>query len=114
MIESIKLTLVVNTTSVVMGSLNTFYIGFEVANASNEVILFDMNKTALYVNGNRSFSWDIAVQNGVREPMKIKPNDVSVMTWPLGEALFQKAGEYQLKLTHDTKLIDEKRIKVRT
>lgn len=113
MIESIKLALIVNTTCIVMSKLNTFYVGFEIANTSNEVIVFDMNKTVLYVNDNRSFSWDMAVQNGIRKQMDIKPDDVTVMTWPLGEALFQEAGQYSLKLTYDGTLIGEKEIEVR-
>ena len=110
--ELIKILLIVNTTCIPLNKLNTFYVGFEIANTSSKVIAFDITKTVLYVNGKRSFSWDLAVQNGTRKQIQIDSNDTTVITWPLGEALFQKEGMYTLKLEYNGVTVGEKKVEI--
>lgn len=112
MSELIKILLIVNTTCIPLSKLNTFYVGFEIVNTSDMTIVFDMTKTILCVDGKRSFSWDLATQNGIEKQMKIKPNETTVVTWPLGEALFQKEGKYILKLDYDGITVGEKKVEI--
>ena len=111
--ELIKILLIVNTTCIPLSKLNTFYVGFEVINTGDKTIVFDITKTVLYIDDKRSFSWDITAQNGIGKQAEIKPNDTTVITWPLGEALFQEEGKYTLKLEYDGITVGEKKIKIK-
>lgn len=110
--ELIKILLIVNTTCIPLSKLNTFYVGFEVINTSDKNIVFDITKTVLYVDDKRSFSWDITAQNGIGKQVEIKPNDTKVITWALGEALFQEEGKYILRLEYDGVTVGEKKVEV--
>jgi len=57
----------------------------------------------LTVNGEPSMVWNLAIGNGAREPSwySLPPGKTATMSWPLGEDLFPKPGDYHLVMTLD-------------
>ena len=77
--------------------LSEFMIGLEVFNNSDELIYFDISVSELLVNSKRSFAWDITVQNGTIMNHRILPGNSKLIQWPLGNALFDHKGKYNLE-----------------
>lgn len=96
--ENPKIELLVSQNSMTINDLAEFWVGVKLTNQSGESIAFDVSGLALFVNGERSISWDLAVQNGTTINLKIGPYHSEFLRWPLGEALFEAAGTYELRL----------------
>lgn len=92
--------LLISPNSLPMAKLAEFWVGVKLTNPSGEPIPFDVSQLALFVNGERSIAWDFAVQNGTAINLKIGPHHSEFLRWPLGEALFEAAGTYELKLEY--------------
>lgn len=98
MTENPTIELLVSPNSLTIADLADFWVGVKLTNSSGEPIPFDVSQLALFVNGERSIAWDFAVQNGTAINLKIGPHHSEFLRWPLGEALFEAAGTYELKL----------------
>ena len=98
MTENPTIELLVIPNSLAMAELAEFWVGVKLTNPSDEPIPFEVSQLALFVNGERSIPWDLAVQNGTAINLKIGPHHSEFLRWPLGEALFEAAGTYELKL----------------
>ena len=96
--ENPTIELLVSPNSLAMADLAEFWVGIKLTNHSGEPIPFDVSQLSLFVNGERSIAWDLAVQNGTAINLKIGPHHSEFLRWPLGEALFEAAGTYELKL----------------
>lgn len=96
--ENPTIELLISPNSLTMVDLAEFWVGVKLTNPSGEPIPFDVSQLALFVNGERSVAWDLAVQNGTAINLKIGPHHSEFLRWPLGEALFESAGIYELKL----------------
>ena len=81
-----------------MSELAEFWIGIKLTNQSNMPITFDVSALGLLVNGERSISWDLAVQNGTIINLILEPLHAEIIRWHLGDALFTNSGKYELKL----------------
>ncbi len=92
----------VSSNKIAPADIPEFWLGIKITNISQEWIPIDISKTALYVNSQRSISWDLAVQNGTIVNLKIAPLRSEVFQWPLGEALFETSGTYELQLVWES------------
>lgn len=81
-----------------MEKLSHFNAGLKVRNRSDEELFFDVSETTLLVNGQRCFAWDLAVQNGTIINFKVSPHQKRLVDWPIGKALFESPGKYNLEL----------------
>lgn len=81
-----------------LNTIPEFQVGMKITNASGEMLPFDISKSELYVNEERSIAWDLTVQNGTIINLKIKPHQSEIIRWPLGDAIFETSGTYELKL----------------
>lgn len=75
-----------------------FGIGIKITNPQAQNIHFDLSESELYVNDVKNIAWDLTVQNGTIINLEIPANKSKTVQWPLGEALFQTSGIYELKL----------------
>jgi hypothetical protein len=83
-----------------MEKRSSFKIGFRLKNVSDGPIDPKIHETALLVNGEHSFAWDLAVQNGPRENAwwQLEPGQALSAFWPLGESMFARPGIYDATL----------------
>jgi hypothetical protein len=94
--------LLVSANRIRLEDIPKFKIGLKVTNSTSEYLPFDVSKTTLLVNLKRSYAWDLTVQNGTIVNMKIPPNKSETVQWPLGEALFEEPGIYELELIFES------------
>ncbi|WP_299441117.1 hypothetical protein [uncultured Aquimarina sp.] len=96
--EHFTVELVTSPETISLQDLSTFKIGLLIINKTNKPIHFDVSKTKLFVDDRRSFSWDLAVQNGAIINLKVNSKKTEIVDWPLGKALFSEEGTYVLRL----------------
>ena len=96
--KNITIELIVSADRVSIEDMSDFKIGIGMHNEGEQEVSIDLSKSELSVNRQRSHAWDLAVQNGTIINMTIAARKVESVTWPLGKALFQKAGKYTLAL----------------
>ena len=93
-----EIELVTSSGETSMEKLSYFYAGLKVHNKSDEALYFFVSETTLLVNGQRCFAWDLAVQNGTIVNFKVSPHQERSVEWPIGKALFESPGKYNLEL----------------
>lgn len=78
-----------------------FHIGFEAVNRGAAAIDPALHDAILTANGQRVYAWDLAIQNGLRDESwsQLPPGKSVAMSWPLGDAMFERPGKYALVLT---------------
>lgn len=96
--ETLNIELLVSSSAVRLSEIADFKVGLGLTNESDNPVHFDVSKTELYVNNKKSIAWDLAVQNGTIINLEIQPRKSKTVQWPLGNALFEKAGKYKLEL----------------
>jgi hypothetical protein len=96
--SKIEIELFTSSTEVSMKELNRFTTGLKVFNKSDEALYFDVSETILFVNSHRNVSWDLAVQNGTIINFNVLPQQEKLVEWPIGKALFDSPGKYNLEL----------------
>jgi hypothetical protein len=99
---ALAIKLLASPTALTMKQRATFKAGVEVTNTSGTTIETHLSTgCALTVNGQPSMSWNLAIGNGTREPSwdNLPPGKTVSMSWPLGESLFPKPGDYHLVMT---------------
>jgi hypothetical protein len=102
--STLAVKLLASPTQLTMADRPKFMIGVEVVN--NGATAVDPNLSTgceLTVNGAPSMAWNLAIGNGAREPSwySLPPGQTATMSWPLGEELFPKPGNYHLVMTLD-------------
>lgn len=99
---TLEIKLVVDPARLAIADRAAFKIGFEAVNRGSAPIDPQLHDAVLTANGKRAFAWDLAIQNGIRNASwtRLEPGKSVAMSWPLGEALFDKPGKYELVLTH--------------
>lgn len=82
----------------------SFKVGFEAVNRGAAAVDPKLYDAVLTANGERVYAWDLAIQNGPRDASwtQLPPGKSTAMSWPLGEAMFEQPGKYQLVLTLGT------------
>lgn len=78
--------------------ISKFEIGVKITNNQSHSIPVDLSEFELYVNSERNIAWDLTVNNGTLLNIKISPGMFETLFWPIGEAMFQFPGIYELKL----------------
>jgi hypothetical protein len=98
----LEIKLVAQPTKLSLADRPAFKIGLEANNRGSAPIDPQLHDAVLTANGERSYAWDLAIQNGARDESwtKLPPGKSISISWPLGEALFEKPGTYELVLTH--------------
>jgi hypothetical protein len=96
--KKLKIEFLVSSTRIGFKEIPEFTIGLKIINEGHDLLPVDISKTTLYVNSERSLAWDLAVQNGTIVNLKIAPHQSEIIRWPMGEALFETSGTYELKL----------------
>jgi len=96
--ENLSIGLFISSDRIYLKELPAFKIGLKIQNRNKETVHFDIAKTELFVNNVKNLAWDLAVHNGTIINLKIRSEHSKIVQWPLGEALFSKAGIYQLRL----------------
>jgi hypothetical protein len=88
-------------TQLTMAGLDKFMVGVEITNHGKVAVDPQASTGELTVNGVRSMAWSLAIGNGVRAPSwsSLPPGQTIAMSWPLGDALFDKPGSYHLVLS---------------
>ena len=94
--------LLVSTNNLNPEDIPMFELGVKITNSQSDIIPFDLSDSSLYVNSERNIAWDLTVNNGTLMNIKISPGKSETIFWPIGEALFQSPGIYELKLVRDT------------
>jgi hypothetical protein len=84
-----------------MGERDRFRVGLVATNTSDALVDPHLYAARLFVNGTPSPAFDLALGNGVM-PAKWDAlpagDSTPVVEWPLGPALFEEPGEYELVL----------------
>jgi len=94
----LKIEFLVSSNSIGFKEIPEFTLGMKITNEGPDLLPFDISKSALYVNSERCLAWDLAVQNGTIVNLKIPPHQSEIIRWPLGEALFETSGIYELSM----------------
>lgn len=94
--------LLVSTNNLNPEDIPTFELGVKMTNHQSKSIPFDLSESSLYVNSVRNIAWDLTVNNGTLMNIKILPGNSETIFWPIGEALFESPGIYELKLVRET------------
>jgi hypothetical protein len=96
--------LLASPTQLTMADRKKFMIGVEVVNHGATAVDPHLSTGCeLTVNGDPSMVWNLAIGNGTREPSwySLPPGQTATMSWPLGEDLFPRPGDYHLVMTLD-------------
>jgi hypothetical protein len=93
-----EIELITSSGKISMKKLSHFNAGLKVRNRSDEELSFDVSETTLWVNGQRCYAWDLAVQNGTIVNLKVSPHQEKLVDWPIGKSLFESPGKYNLEL----------------
>jgi hypothetical protein len=102
--NAIKLQLDAEPLQLTLATRSAFKVSLTAANQGTEVVDPQLRRAELFVNGQRSFAWGLAIGNGRRPAMwyALPPGQSVTMTWStLGESLFPGAGSYALELALD-------------
>jgi hypothetical protein len=94
--------LLVSTNNLNPEDIPTFELGVKMTNHESKSIPFDLSDSSLYVNSERNIAWDLTVNNGTLMNITISPGKSETIFWPIGEALFNLPGIYELKLVRET------------
>ena len=97
-----ELRLLASPTALRLAERGAFRAGIELRNPTSEPIVpaIDATNCVLSVDGEQATVWGLALTDGTRNPywFELPPGAVLVTQWPLGDALFQHTGRYQLSL----------------
>jgi len=101
MSPTLDITLVADPGRLALADRASFKIGFEAVNRGAAAIDPQLHDAVLAANGQRVYAWDLAIQNGPRDASwtQLAPGQSVAMSWPLGDAMFEKPGTYELVLT---------------
>ncbi|MGQ1785080.1 MULTISPECIES: NDR1/HIN1-like protein [unclassified Saccharicrinis] len=94
----LRVNLLTSSEKVPFDRLGDFEIGVSVYNPTSQTLHFDISETSLFINGNKSVAWDLAVQNGTIINFSVPSHQTKTVQWPLGKALFSEKGASELKL----------------
>lgn len=94
--QEFDIELVVSSDKISFQDLEKLNIGLKIINRGNKEACFDISDTSLFINDEKSYSWDLAVQNGTIINFQVSANSSKAVWWPLGKALFAKPGKYSL------------------
>jgi hypothetical protein len=99
---TLEIKLVVDPAKLAMADRASFKVGFEATNRGGAAIDPQLHDAVLTANGARVYAWDLAIQNGARDASwtQLPPGQSIAMSWPLGEAMFEQPGTYELVLAH--------------
>lgn len=100
--KSTVIELLVSTNNLKPEEIPKFEIGVKITNNLSHAIPFNLSDSSLYVNSERNIAWDLTVNNGSLMNIKISPGKNETIFWPIGEALFESPGIYELKLVWET------------
>lgn len=98
----LALTLLASPRQLTMARRSTFMIGVEVVNHGTAAVDPQLSTgTELTVNGEVSMAWSMAIGNGAHDETwyRLPPGKAATISWPLGEDLFDRPGDYHLVLT---------------
>lgn len=98
----LALTLLASPRQLAMAQRSTFMVGIEVVNHGTAAVDPQLSTgTELTVNGEVSMAWSMAIGNGAHDETwyRLPPGKTATISWPLGEDLFDRPGDYQLVLT---------------
>lgn len=101
----IEIHLLARPTRLAMAERDRFSVGLTATNRSQDALDPGVYGARLFVDGERSPAFDLALGNGaIPAGWQLLPagETTPVLQWPLGEALFEAPGEYELVLRLDT------------
>jgi hypothetical protein len=99
---TLSVKLLASPTQLTMAQRSKFMVGVEVVNRGSAPVDPQLStRCALMVNGEPSMAWNLAIGNGARDASwtMLPPGKTATMSWPLGEDLFDKPGDYHLVMT---------------
>ena len=99
--ETIKLALEAEPRQLTMPERKRFKISLAATNEGDEVVDPRLHEARLFVNGEESKAWSLAIGNGKREAkwFALTPGETVSMTWSsLGESLLTGPGVFALVL----------------
>lgn len=78
----------------------SFQAGVEAVNLGAQPIDPQLSAATLTIDGRRSEAWDHALQSGPDDPpwRQLSPAQRLSIWWPIGNAMFESPGRYQLVL----------------
>ena len=100
--KKLKIEFLVSSNRIGLKEIPEFTLGLKITNEGPDLLPVDISKTTLYVNSERSLAWDLAVQNGTIVNLKVAPHQNEIIRWPMGEALFETSGTYELQMVWGT------------
>lgn len=99
--------LLVSTNNLNPEDIPAFELGVKITNHQSKSIPFDLSDSMLYVNSEPNIVWDLTVNNGTLMNIKIPRGKSETIFWPIGEALFQSPGIYELKLVCGNEILKQ-------
>jgi len=100
--KNLNIEFLVSSTRIGFKEIPEFTLGLKITNEGPDLLPVDISKTTVYVNSERCLAWDLAVQNGTIVNLKVAPHKSEIIRWPMGEALFETSGTYELQLVWET------------
>lgn len=100
--STLAVKLLASPTQLTMADRPKFMIGVEVVNNGTTTVDPHLSTGCeLTVNGEPSMVWNLAIGNGAHDETwyALPPGKTATISWPLGEDLFPKPGDYHLVLT---------------
>ena len=97
----IEIHLLAHPTRLTMAEREQFRVGLTATNRSQDALDPLLYDARLLVDGEPSPAFDLAIGNGVMPAKweRLAAGDTTpIVEWPLGEALFEQPGEYELVL----------------
>lgn len=106
--EKIEISFTAEPLRLTMAQRKNFKLTFSATNKGDEVINPELHAAKLFVNGQESIPWTLAISNGARETKwsALPPGETVSMSWStLGKAMFPALGKFELVLHYfDQKL----------
>ena len=98
--NGIEIQIIAEPREITMDELDRFQVGVEATNRGNRAVDPKLYDIVLLVDGVHNYGWDLAIQNSPREDAwwKLGPGESISASWPLGEAMFSRPGEYEIVL----------------
>jgi hypothetical protein len=106
--ETLNIELLVSSNTIRLEDIPLFKTGLKIINGGTQNISPDVSMSELFVNNIKNIAWDLAVQNGTVINIKVLPKKSETVLWPLGEALFETSGTYELELRWESLIQKQK------
>ncbi|MEQ8997201.1 MAG: hypothetical protein RID53_11960 [Coleofasciculus sp. B1-GNL1-01] len=107
-IDTVQLQITAEPLEFSISEIQNFKISLTATNQSDEVTNPELHLVKLFINGEQSMAWNLAISNGLREEkwFALPAGDRVSMSWSMGQSLFPTPGEYTLVPSYKDKELE--------